>query len=351
MFEINRESFANIRQRSVDGIEKCVFRYIILRSDPFTLEDSPKSFGNVQLGRIWWKIEQKQSSSLPNTTQLFYFSVSVNRGIIKNHECIFLYFEREPIQKINDFICIDAFSCAESVVPIIAIYHSEDVESACLRGRDMHIFVAKLPSVGNIPFSTDVTLIGKVQIDPTISFQLFKFLQLLSFVLIKLRRGNSPWAFFYSLISCANADKKRLKVQSLASFPVAFCQSSLALLTLCLSSSIALRTAASSVQSMIGLRPRPARVCNPVIPYCSKRFTHELTDICDISVCSPISWLESPFDFWSTARQRIRKQCEQPLRKPSSNAKRCVSVNMSILILPITCCLMICGQSYKSPIV
>lgn len=351
MFEIDRYSFANICQRSVDSIEKCVFRNIILRSDPFALQNSPKGFGNVQLGRIWWKIEKEQSTLLPQTAQLFYFSVSVNRCIIKNHECVFLNFEREPIQKINDFICIDAFSCAESIVSIISIYHSEDVESVRLQRRDIDIFVAKLPSVGNIPFGTDVTFIGKVQIDLTVSFQLFKFLQLLGLVLIKLRRGNSPWAFSYSLISCANADKKRLKVQSLASFPVAFCQSSLALLTLCLSPSIALRTAASSEQSMIGLRPRPGRVCKPVIPYCLKRFTHELTDICDISVCSPISWLERPFDFRSTARQRIRKQWEQPLRKPSSNAKRCVSVNISILILPITCCLMMYRQSYKFSII
>jgi hypothetical protein len=123
------------------------------------------------------------------------------------------------------------------------------------------------------------------------------------------------------------------------------------LLTLCLSCSIALRTAASSEQSMIGLRPRPGRVYNPCIPYCSKRFAHELTDICDISVCFPTSWLERPLDFRSTARQRIRKQCEQPLRKPSSNAKRSVSVNVSILILPITIWLIMCGQKYKSYII
>lgn len=99
MFEIDRYSFANICQRSVDSIEKCVFRNIILRSDPFALQNSPKGFGNVQLGRIWWKIEKEQSTLLPKTAQLFYFSVSVNRCIIKNHECVFLNFEREPIQK------------------------------------------------------------------------------------------------------------------------------------------------------------------------------------------------------------------------------------------------------------
>src|SRR5690606_41054878 len=49
------------------------------------------------------------------------------------------------------------------------------------------------------------------------------------------------WAFPYTLISCANADKKRLKVDLLAAFPVAACQAALALPTLCLSCSIAAR--------------------------------------------------------------------------------------------------------------
>ena len=341
MFELNSDTFSNIRQGPVDGVEKSVFRNIILWSDPFSLQDSPKRFGNIQMRRIWRKIEKKQPTLLPKVTQFLYFSVPMYRSIIKDNKCIFFNFERESVEKINDFIGIDTFRGAESVVLVIAIYHSKDVEPVCLQRRNIYILILKLPSVRNIPLGTDMAFVSKVKIDLTCSFQLFKFLQLLSLVLVELRRGYSPWAFSYSLISCANADKKRLKVQSLASLPVAFCHASLALLTLCLSCSIALRTASSSEQSIIGLRPRPGRVCRPPIPLSWKRFTHELTDICDISVCTPISWLESHFDFRKTARQRIRKQCEQPLWKPSSRDKRCASVNKSILILPITCCLMI----------
>ncbi len=89
MFEINRDSFANICQRSVYSIEKCIFRNIVLRSDPFALEYSPKDFGNVQLRRIWGKIEKVQSTFFPKVAQLLYFPVSVNRGIVKNNKCIF----------------------------------------------------------------------------------------------------------------------------------------------------------------------------------------------------------------------------------------------------------------------
>ena len=135
----------------------------------------------------------------------------------------------------------------------------------------------QLPTVRDISFSTSVALISIIE--PNTSFRrlTFKFLQLLDFVFIELRRGYSPWAFSYSLISCANADKKRLNVESLASLPEACSHAALALLTLCLSCSIARRTASSSEQSMIGFRPLPERVFNPSIPSDLKRFTQAFT--------------------------------------------------------------------------
>ena len=133
--------------------------------------------------------------------------------------------------------------------------------------------------------------------------------------------------------------------RSLASLPVAFCQASLALPTLCLSCSMALWTTSSSVQSMTaGLRPRPGRVCRPWMPSAKKRFTQELTDTCDISVCKPKALLESPVDLSSTARQRIREQWLEPFRKPASKDKRSESVNMIDLILPIKAVLKIMRQ-------
>ena len=159
--------------------------------------------------------------------------------------------------------------------------------------------------------------------------------KLLVFVPVQLRRGFSPWAFSYTLISCANADKKRLNVISLAFFPVACCHACLALLTLCLSCSIAKRTACSSEQSIIGLRPRPGRVCKPSIPSARKRFTHAFTDTKLISVCSPAFAEERPFPFRRTARQRIRKQWLVPLRNPFSNSAYCSGVNFNFFIFPI----------------
>jgi hypothetical protein len=60
-----------------------------------------------------------------------------------------------------------------------------------------------------------------------------------------------------------------------------------------------------------------------------------LTDICVISVCTPISLAVSPPAFSSIARQRIRKAWLLPWRKPSSSCRRCSSVSSITLIFAI----------------
>ncbi len=108
-----------------------------------------------------------------------------------------------------------------------------------------------------------------------------------------------------------------------------------ALLTLCLSCSIARRTASSSEQSMIGFRPLPERVFNPSIPSDLKRFTQAFTLTWLISVCTPAAAEDSPSAFSNTARQRMRKQCFSPKRNPFSSARRSTSVNSNTFGFPI----------------
>lgn len=199
MFKINSDSFSNIGQGSVYSVEKCVFRNIILWSNPFALENSPKRFSDVQMWRIWWKIEKKQPTLFPKVTQCLNLSVSMDRGIIEYNKCIFFNLERESIEKINDFICIYTFCRAETIISVIAVYHSEDVKSVCLQGRNIYIFVMKLPSVRNISFGVDMAFVSKIKIDLAISFQLFKFLQLLSLVLVELREGTPLGRFLIRL--------------------------------------------------------------------------------------------------------------------------------------------------------
>ena len=312
MFKFNSQSIPDSRQCPIDGIKEVVATRIILRSDPFGFHYPPQCFRKVQVRGIRRKIKEEKPTFLPQCPQFSYLLVSMYARIVKHDERVFLNAQGKGFEVFNDLVRVNAFSRGEPMIAVVPVYHAEDVDPLCLLGWDIHVFVTELPAVRHIAFGAYMTFIGVIEVYFAVSVQLFKFLQLLGLIRIELRRGYSPWAFSYSLISCANADKKRLNVWSLASLPVAFCQASRALLTLCLSCSMALRTTSSSVQSMIGLRPRPGRVCKPLMPSCMKRFTQKLTDTCDISVCKPTCLLESPDDLSNTARQRMRKQWLSP---------------------------------------
>lgn len=322
--EVYTQPLSDIRQSSVGGIEKHVRSYIILWSFPLAFKNTPKCFRNIQLWRIWRQEKEEKSSLLPYWAKFFDLLVSMYGSIVKDNKSVHLQVERKIIE---DFICRHLFECCESIVTVITVNHSKDIESCHPLGGDINILPLQLPTVRDIPFSTSVALI--CIIEPNTSFRrlTFKFLQLLDFVFIELRRWYSPWAFSYSLISCANADKKRLNVESLASLPEACSHVALALLTLCLSCSIVRRTASSSELSMIGFRPLPERVFNLSIPSNLKRFTQAFTLTWLISVCTPAAAEDSPSVFSNTARQRMLKQCFSPKRNPFSSARRSTSVS------------------------
>ena len=337
MFKIlNIQSFSYVSQRPVGGIEKHVRTFVILWSYPLPFQDSPKRFCNVQMWGVWRKEEDKEAPLLPYWPEFLNPSVSVYGSIVKHYKGVLSDAEGKIIKETDNLICRHSLCSGESFILIVTGYHAKDVKSCYSLGRDEDILSIQLPSVWHIPFSTGMALIGIVERNTPVTCLSFKFLQLLDFVFVELRRGYSPWAFSYTLISCANADKKRLKVMSLASLPVACSQAALALLTHCLSSSIARRTASSSEESMMGFRPRPARVFSPSMPSSLYRFTHAFTDTKLISVCAPAFAAERPSAFRRTARQRIRKQCFSPLRKPLSSSRRCASVNSNTFAFPIT---------------
>jgi hypothetical protein len=332
---VNKQFFSEFRQCSIGGVEKIVCTDIVQWSDPFSFQDSPKSFCNIQMWGIWRQIEQEKSSFCPDKSQLPYFMVAMDGCIVKYNKRVLMHTKRECIEKTDNLVCGDILRSGKTFIVIIAVNHSENIEPCDSLGRDTHIFSGQLPAVGDVSLGTDVALICIVEGDTPFTFLLFKFLQLFILIRVELRRGDSPWAFPYTLISCANADKKRLNVRLLAVFPEASCQAALALLTLCLSCSMAARTASSSEQSIIGFRPRPGRVCKPAIPSETKRFTHAFTETKLISVCSPAFAEDRPSTLRRTARQRIRKQWLAPLRKPFSSCTRWDSVNSSFFIFPI----------------
>ena len=319
MGKVDIEFRAESSQSSISRIKQRVCRDIIHGPEPFALEDSPQRLCDVKMRTVWRKKEKEQAALLPYRTKFPHELAPVYACVVKHNTCVLVDAERKPVNKVRNLVGGHILGGRESLIPVIAVYHAENIEPQPSSGGDIYILTAKLPSVWHISLGADVALVSIIKVDETVFLLFYEFVQLLGLIRIELRRGFPLGTFSYTSISRAKADKKALKVLSLASLPEACCHASFAFLMLCLSFSMALRTISSSEQSIMGLRPRPGRVSRPLIPSVSKRFTHELTEMCVISVCSPTSMEVRPLDFNSIVRQRIRNAWLLPLRKPSSN--------------------------------
>lgn len=319
MGKVDIEFRAESSQSSISRIKQRVCRDIIHGPEPFALEDSPQRLCDVKMRTVWRKKEKEQAALLPYRTKFPHELAPVYACVVKHNKCVLVDAERKPVNKVRNLVGGHILGGRESLIPVIAVYHAENIEPQPSFGGDIYILTAKLPSVWHISLGADVALVSIIKVDETVFLLFYEFVQLLGLIRIELRRGFPLGTFSYTSISRAKADKKALKVLSLASLPEACCHASFAFLMLCLSFSMALRTISSSEQSIMGLRPRPGRVSRPLIPSVSKRFTHELTEMCVISVCSPTSMDVRPLDFNSIVRQRIRNAWLLPLRKPSSN--------------------------------
>ena len=346
MGKIDIEFGSKRSQCTVGCIEQGICGAIIRRSEPFALEDSPERLGDIQMRTVRWEEKEIQSTFLPYRTEFSHELASVDARIVKDNESVLADTERKSVKKVGNPVSGHILSCGESFIPIVAVYHAENIESQTSFRWNIDILTAELPSVWHISLSADVAFISIIKVDETVFLLLYEFLQLLGLIRIELRRGFPLRTFSYTSISRAKANKKALKVLSEASFPEACCHASFAFFTLCLSFSMALRSASSSELSMMGFRPRPGRVSRPLIPSVSKRLTQELTDIWVMSVCSPTCSEVRPVDFRSTARQRIRYAWLLPWRKPSSSCRRCRSVSCITLIFAIVLCLYVFTQRY-----
>ena len=341
MGKIDIEFRTNSSQSTIGCVKQGVCGKIIHRSEPFALEYSPQSLSDIQMRAVRWKKEDEQASLFPYRAKFLHEFTPVYAGIVKHHECILTDTHRQSVKKVRDFVSRHILRRGEPFISVVSVNHAEDIESEASFRWDIYILSTELPAIRYITFCTNVAFISVVKINGAGNSLLFEFLQLLGLIRIELRRGLTLRTFSYTSISRANADKKALKVLSLASLPDACCHASFAFITLCLSFSMALRTASSSEQSMMGLRPRPGRVSSPLIPSVSKRFTQELTEMWVISVWSPTCSDVRPEDLSNIARQRMRYAWLLPWRKPSSNCRRCLSVSCITLIFAIVVNIMV----------
>ena len=337
---VDEQRCSDRSQSPVGSVEKGVGGRIVLRANPFALQHTPQGFRDVEMRRVRGKVEEEKTPAFPYGPHLLDGMAAVDAGVVKHDDSVPCPGSaRQPVEEVRKSLGSYAAERGEALVTVVTGCHAEYVEAGYLLGRDVDVLSTKLPAVRHVAIGADMALVGVEEVYPSFGGLPFKFLQLLGLVLVELRRGFSPWAFPYTLISCANADKKRLKVDSLASLPLACCHASRALFTLWRSCSIALRTASSSEQSIIGLRPLPGRVSRPLMPSSLYLLNHLLTVCCSISVLSPTFAADIPSAFRSTARQRILKQCLSPWRYPRSSSRRCASLssNRVVVLMSVQC--------------
>lgn len=329
-------------QYSMSGIKECMRINIMGRFEPFCFEDSPQSFGDVEMRRIWWKEKDIQTSLFPFVYKLLYPACGMDTRIVKDNEGG----SRDRCGKILYEVChilsLYALTACKSVVDIIAVNHAEDIEPCGFHGRHKDILSGKLPAIRNIALCAYMAFITKEKVNKSLIAQIFKFLQLLALNRIEVRRGIHPWAFGDTLISCARTSKKRLKVISLAFFPDEASQRFLAAFTLCLSCDTASRTNASSVQSIIGLRPCPGFVFSPDIPSAAYLFVQLKTDGSATSSFRDTSAFERCSLFRRMARQRTRNLWSDPFLYPASNARRSSSDSIICFFLAMAVCISGC---------
>lgn len=88
MGKIDIEFISNCNQRPIGRIKQGVCGKIIHRSEPFALEDSPQSFGDVQKRTVLRKKEEKQSAFLTYQSKFPHEFTPVNARIVKYHKRI-----------------------------------------------------------------------------------------------------------------------------------------------------------------------------------------------------------------------------------------------------------------------
>lgn len=219
MSKVNLQLRTYSRQSSVGGIKEGFSGDIILRSEPFPFHNPPQGLNNIQVSRVWWNVEEKESPFLPHCAHSPYFLITMYTGIVKHDKCLPSDFEREVVKKFNHFLGIYRFRGAKSLETIIPVNHAKDVQAFGLFNRSVHLLSGKLPSIRHISFGTNMGLITIKEINFSFLKESFKFLQLLGFINIELRRGPTLRTFPYMSIYCANADKQRLNVDLLPSLP------------------------------------------------------------------------------------------------------------------------------------
>lgn len=338
--EFNYVLIANAGENVFYDGEQSMFISIVMRLYPFTFQNSPKRFRDVEMRRVRRKIEYMETPFFPSLKTVFYLVALVNGGVVKDYHCFFLDGERKVVHKFDESVGVYVFFGGKTMIYAVAVNHSEDIEPSAFVNGDAEILVLEFPCIRHISFGANVAFITVIKVNETGFPLTFKLLQKFLLISVLLRRGCPFGRLSYTSKSCAIEDKKFLKAPSLICFPVASSQAPRALDTLWRCFLIASLTASLSFGVlMMRLRPFPGLFFKPAMPSVWNLLTQCMTRWYVCPALAPAAALLRPSALPNTIRHRIRNEWVAPLRYPFSKVALCSSV-----IFIFVACLDIYGE-------
>lgn len=303
--------------------------------NPLALKHAPKCFRYIQMRAIRGQEEKVKASFLPCHSHFRDLTLAVNGGVVKDYDSRFVDAEGKLIKKSGKPFSGNGILRVKAVIYATRGYHAENVQAMFPLGGHEYILPVEMPAVRHISACADVAFVSEAQVYVSLMPEFYKFLQLEGLYLNQLRRGNSPWAFPYTLISCASKSKKRRKVMSLTCLPEDFSHSAFAVLILSLCFLTASFTAAVSDRSINGLTPRPPFSLRPSNPSMRYRLSQSYTACFPYPTNSDIVDTSTLSAFIRTALQRIRKRWHEPKRYAFSSAERSAGLSMIFFVYSI----------------
>ncbi len=347
MSEVYNIVIANFSKNLTSCFVESVLVTIVMRLNPFCFEYSPESLCDIQVRAIRGQEEKEQPSFHPNFRFLSNRSLAVNGCVVQNHHCGFGDTQRELIKEVCQKLSGNGVLGIKTVISTIRGDHSEQIKSMFISGRHKDLLFCKMPSIWHISACADMALISESEVYMSFLPKTYKFLQLFLLDVNQLRRGYSPWAFSYTLISCANTFKKRLKVMSLTFLPEDFSHSALAVLILSRCALMAFSTASRSWAFIKGLVPRPPFSRSPSNPSFLYRLNQSYTASGPYPTKDEMSLTGILFALISMALQRIRKRWHEPNRYAFSRATRSWSESMSFGVFSIVFIISRCDKHWR----
>jgi hypothetical protein len=121
--------------------------------------------------RIRGQIEKEKPSFLPDRPQLPHFMIAVDGGTVKYDKRVLMHMEGECIKKTDSLVRGDTLHRGETLIMVLAVNHSKEVEPCGSLGRDTYLLSGQLPAAGNVSPGTDMALIRIVEGNtPSLSF-------------------------------------------------------------------------------------------------------------------------------------------------------------------------------------